>query len=122
LEYYTTIPVSKDEIPRIPPDKLKGMLDRGEPVVIVDCNPQALFAEEHISGAVNLPWNFHGLQEDPDLPKNKIIVAYCLCAHEEDSGDVALEMITSHGYRNIQLLLGGNTGWKSLGYPVQKAG
>jgi rhodanese-related sulfurtransferase len=120
LEIYSTIPISKEEIPKILPEKLKGLLDKGEVVIIVDCNPPALFAAEHIPGAINLAWNFQGLQEDPELPKNKPIVAYCLCANEEDSGEVALQMIASFGYRNIHLLLGGNTAWKNMGYPMEK--
>lgn len=122
MELHPIIPGSKDEIPRIRPDELKGLMDRGESVVVVDCNPQEVFDEEHIPGAISIAWNFQGLKEDPKLPKNKIIVAYCLCAHEEDSGDAALQMISYFGYRNIKLLLGGNSGWKSLGYPVQKTG
>jgi len=118
--FYTTIPASKDEIPRIPPEELKGMIDNGEPVVIVDCNPETIYQAEHIPGALNLPWDFQGLKETPELPKDILIVAYCVCAEEEDSGDLALEMIRYFGYRNIKLLLGGNPKWRDLGYPMEK--
>ena len=96
------------------------MIDRGEPAVIVDCNPENLYKNEHIPGAVNLPWDFQGLKQDPKLQKDRLIVTYCSCAHEEDSGDVALQMITGFGYRNIKPLLGGNLRWKELGYPLEE--
>ena len=117
---YTTIPASKDEIPRISPEKSKGRLDKGEAAIIKDCNPPDIFGEEHIPGATTVAGGVQGLQEDPELPKNKLIVAYCLCANEEDSGEVVLQLITSFGYRNVQLLSGGNTAWRNLGYPVEK--
>jgi rhodanese-related sulfurtransferase len=120
MVFYTSVPAFIEEIPRIPPEELKRMIDSGQPVVILDCNPEAVFRSEHIPGAVNLPRKFQGLGEDPNLPRNKIIVAYCFCEHEEDSGEAALEMITLFGYRNIKLLLGGNVGWNNLGYPMQR--
>ncbi|MFC2052565.1 rhodanese-like domain-containing protein [Chloroflexota bacterium] len=120
LVLYNTIPASREDIPLIQPEELKRMIDSGEPVIILDCNPESLYKNERIPGAVSLPWDFQGLKQDPKLPKNTLIAIYCSCAHEEDSGDVALQMITNFGYRSIKLLLGGNLKWKELGYPFEK--
>ena len=96
------------------------MIDHSEPVIIVDCNPKGSYEYQHIPGAVSIPWDYQGLKEDPRLSKNTLIVAYCACEHDEDSGAVALQMITDFGYRNIKLLLGGNPKWSDLGYPMEK--
>jgi rhodanese-related sulfurtransferase len=120
LVLYTTIPASRDEIPRITPEELKAMMDRGETVIIVDCNSEEMYQSQHIPGAVNILWDLGGLEEDPDLSKSTLIVAYCVCPNEESSGDVALQMITDFGYRNIKLLLGGDAKWRDLGYSMEK--
>jgi len=119
LVLYTAIPASRDEIPRITPEELKAMMDRKEPVVILDCNSEEMYQSQHIPGAVNIV-DLGGLEKDPGLSKSTLIVAYCVCDDEATSGDVALQMITDFGYRNIKLLLGGNAKWSDLGYPMEK--
>lgn len=120
LVLYTTIPTSQAEIPRITPEDLKAIMDKGEPVIIVDCNQKGSYKNQHIPGAINIPWSFSGLKEDPGLSRSTLIVAYCACEHEEDSAVVAMQMITQFGYRNIKLLLDGNPKWEYLGYPLEK--
>jgi hypothetical protein len=51
MVFYTSVPAFIEEIPRIPPEELKRMIDSGQPVVILDCNPEAVFRSEHIPGA-----------------------------------------------------------------------
>ena len=45
---------------------------------------------------------------------------YCGCAHEEDSSDVANQLIEDFVYDEIKLLKGGLSEWVKLGYPIEK--
>jgi len=74
---------------------------------------------EHIKGAVTFPWKME-IKSPGDLPKDKLLVLYCGCGHEEDAGDVAMQLITDFGFRNIMVLDGGWFEWLALGYPTEK--
>ncbi|MBT1071875.1 rhodanese-like domain-containing protein [Pelotalea chapellei] len=58
--------------------ELKAMLDRREPLVIVDSRPSAEYREAHIIGAVSIPYN--DMAANPALlhyPTSDKIVFYC---------------------------------------------
>lgn len=119
LVLYTTIPASTQELPVITVAELKAMLDSGEDVIVVDVNTASMYRAGHIPGALHMGWHFDGFSEDPNLSKSVLLVFYCTCEHEEDSGLMALSAVTKYGYRNIKLLLGGNPAWKDAGYTFE---
>jgi hypothetical protein len=62
-------------IPRMTVQELKKALDEGT-AVVADVRPSEAFEEEHIVGAFSIPeedW----AQRAGDLPKDKLVVAYC---------------------------------------------
>lgn len=69
------------EIPRISIDDLKVMIDKQEPVTILDVRQPAAYSgsNKKIKGAVYLdPNNEEGIKEFlKDKNKNALIVAYC---------------------------------------------
>lgn len=76
---FILIQVSKShalEVPRITAEELKGKLDRGIDVIIVDSRGKDSFEQEHIKGAFSIPL---GEMEERhnELPKDKEIVFYC---------------------------------------------
>ena len=96
-------------------------MDNGEDVIIVDVNPTVLYNTAHIPGAISLPWDVNGYAGSPDLSKSALLVFYCDCATEEDSGSMGLSAVTEYGYRNIMLLKGGQRAWKNAGYPMESS-
>lgn len=114
----TGVPASYEEIQRISPEELKALIVRGADIVVVDNQPQSAYEIRHIPGAVNFPWAME-ITGPGNLPKDKLLILYCACAHEEDAGDVAMKLITNFGYKNIMLLDGGLLRWVELEYPVQ---
>ncbi len=68
------------DVPRTNVDELKAMMDRGEPVIILDVRRQEAYAssDKKIKGAVRLdPENDAGIKEfAKGLDKNSTIVAY----------------------------------------------
>jgi len=69
------------ELPRITAQRLKYMLDAGEPVVVVDTRLPMFYNGGHIPESINIPIVSDEDLENPEdlytLPKDKTIVFYC---------------------------------------------
>jgi rhodanese-related sulfurtransferase len=108
------------EIQRIKPEDLKKLLDNKDPnIVVVDTQPKGAYDLGHVKGAINFPWAME-LKSPGNLPKNKTLILYCDCSHEEDSTDVANQLMKKWGYTNLKILEGGWSKWQELGYPIDK--
>lgn len=107
------------DIPLLKTQELKKMMDEGRAdIVVVDTQPKVAYDMGHIPGAVNLPCDTE--IESVNVPRDKMLVLYCACTHEEDATDVANQLIDKFGYENIKLLEGGWLQWVKLGFPVEK--
>lgn len=113
------VPTSAEEVQRIKPEMLKALIEGKADIVIVDNQPAEAYEMEHVRGAINLPWDTK-IKNPSAVSKNKLAVLYCGCAHEEDASDVAMQLITAYGYKQIMLLEGGWDRWTQLGYPTEK--
>jgi hypothetical protein len=71
----STAPQNQSDVPRITPRELKGRLDRGEGVLVVDARSAGAFAEHHIPGAVSIPLEEVESRLD-ELPHDQDIVFY----------------------------------------------
>ena len=110
---------SAQETPRIKPEELKKLIESKADIVVVDNQPKDVYEMEHIPGAVNFPWATQ-VKGPVNLPRDKVLILYCACSHEEDSGEVADQLIKKFGYKDIKLLEGGWLRWVELGYPIEK--
>jgi rhodanese-related sulfurtransferase len=109
---------SAQEVPQIKPEELKKLIESKADLVVVDNQPKGAYEMEHISGAVNFPWAMQ-IKPPINLPRNKLLIFYCACAHEEDSTDAAKQLM-EFGYYKIKVLEGGWLRWLELGYPAEK--
>jgi len=108
------------EFEHISPEGLKKSIEsRDKTVVIVDTQPKGAYDVGHIKGAINFPWAMD-IKSPDKLPKDKTLVIYCDCTHEEDSTDTAKQLRDKWGYTKMELLTGGWSGWQKLGYPTEK--
>jgi len=99
-------------------EELKKMIEsKATDFLVVSNDPQESYDEAHIPGAVSFPWATQ-LKLPVTLPRNKTLILYCSCAHEEDSTDTALKL-SQRGYRNLKILEGGFLRWSELKYPVE---
>ena len=110
---------SADGVSRIKPEELKEMIERKDDILVVDNQPKKAYEQGHIKGAINFPWTSE-IEEPGNLPKNKLLILYCACTHEEDSSDVATQLMKKFGYEKVKILEGGWIKWFKLGYPVEK--
>jgi len=107
-------------IDRITSQELKGMIDAGEEVVIVDLRGSLDFEAEPamIPGAVHL--DAADLEEvTEELTKAAEVVLYCNCPNEVTSARMAL-LLRRKGVKKIRPLEKGLDGWRALGYPVSE--
>lgn len=99
-------------------EELKSLIEAGdEDIVVVDTSADLIYEEEHIPGAVNLPWAPQ-LTPPIALPRDKTLVLYCACVGEEDSLDMA-QKLSFMGFVNVRVLEGGWFRWLELGYPTE---
>ena len=104
----------------ITPEALKKLIEGSDKgILIVDVQPKGAYDVGHIKGAINFPWA-SDLKNSGDLPKDKTLILYCDCSHEEDSLDVATQLTEKWGFTNIKVLEGGWSNWLKLGYPMEK--
>ena len=120
------IQVVHPEVPRIPAAELKELLARKADIVLVDVNPKDSFDMFHIPSAINISYaSLNGTaQRDAKLarlPKDKLIVLYCLCEEGGDSSEMAL-ILRRMDYRRdrVKVLEGGLIKWDEKGYPMIK--
>lgn len=114
---------SPDDASMVPPvqfikpaDVLKMMQDHDTSFVLVDTQPEEAFADGHIPGAINFPW-VQQVRPPISLPRDKMLVLYCPCNHDEDSIDM-YKKLAEFGYLNTKVLEGGWYKWVALKYPV----
>ena len=101
----------------ITPADIKKMMDAGDKTFqLVDTQPEEAYAEGHIPGAINYPW-VQQVKPPIALPRNKMLVLYCPCNHDEDSLDM-YKKLAEFGYLNTKILEGGWYKWVALKLPV----
>jgi rhodanese-related sulfurtransferase len=99
-----------------PAEVLKMMQDKNTSFVLVDTQPQMAYAQSHIPGAINYPFQ-ERLTPPIPLPRDKTLILYCPCTHDEDSISMA-KKLAEFGYYNVKILEGGWYKWEDLKYPV----
>jgi rhodanese-related sulfurtransferase len=101
----------------ITPADIKKMMDNKDTSFqLVDTQPEEAYAEGHIPGAINYPW-VQQVKPPIPLPRNKMLVLYCPCNHDEDSLDM-YKKLAEFGYLNTKILEGGWYKWVALKLPV----
>ncbi len=99
-----------------PADAIKGQLDRGARMAILDARTPSDYLNDHIAGAVSVPFY------DPEpyvaqLPRDAWLVCYCSCPHAE-SGTLA-QKLAAKGFTKVTVLDEGLGVWKAKKYPTK---
>ena len=82
--------------------------------MIVDTAAPPIWEEEHIPGAVNLPYS-KNITAPAELSREKTLVVYCACKDDDDSKEVARQL-SLLGYRKVKVLKDGWFKWLELKY------
>jgi rhodanese-related sulfurtransferase len=108
-----------DRIPRVSVEETKKLIVEGK-AVLVDVRGSEAYKKSHIKDALNVPLDKLKAGDFKDLPKDKLIIAYCACGAEQTSGDAAL-LLQQNGFKDASALLGGIHAWESSGNPMVKS-
>ena len=96
---------------------LSEMLDRDEPVVVVDGRSPEAYARERIPGAVNLPHREISVESTASLDRSKLYVCYCDGIGCNASTKTALKLLTL-GFE-VRELIGGLDWWRRDGHETE---
>ncbi|HEX5233910.1 MAG TPA: VTT domain-containing protein [Silvibacterium sp.] len=103
---------------RLDPQELKAMLDRGQPVYIIDLRHPLDYLPDPrtLPGAILLSPDKLMAQSE-EIPRDRDVVLFCTCPSEATAAKTALA-IRKLGIYRVRPLLGGFDEWKRLGYPL----
>jgi membrane protein DedA with SNARE-associated domain/rhodanese-related sulfurtransferase len=113
--------LKKLKIARITPEELKGKIDAGEDILVVDlrhpldfdANPETIPGALHVDAAE--------LEEAAEvIPRDREIVLFCACPNEVTAARLAL-LLRNQGITQIRPLAEGYEGWRKRGYPMARA-
>jgi rhodanese-related sulfurtransferase len=103
----------------IDPADLRAALDRGEHILIVDTRPAAVFAHNHIPGAVNIPHRTMDATTTAQIDRTALVITYCDGVGCNGSTKGALNMARL-GFR-VKELVGGIEWWQRDGYETVRS-
>lgn len=103
---------------RVTPELLRTMLDRGDPLYIVDLRHPLDYLPDPrtLPGAVVMTPD-RLVEMGSTIPRDRDVVLFCTCPNEETAVHMALT-VQKLGVTRVRPLLGGFDGWRDLGYPL----
>ena len=103
---------------RLDPEELKGMLDDGHDVCIVDLRHPLDYLPDPrtLPGALQFTPD-KLVQHSDEIPRDRDVVLFCTCPSEATAAKMALTLRKMGVYR-VRPLRGGYDEWKRLGYPL----
>jgi len=108
--------VSPPQINRISAGELKSKLAGKRPVTIIDVRASNAYltSDQKIKGAIRVKLRRlkYRLSLPPlkDIPRDREVVTYCACPHEETSIRAA-QLLLAAGFKNVRALKGGWDAW-----------
>ena len=109
-------PEVEDGVLLVSPERVREWQTTGEPFALVDARDAVQFSQEHLPGAINIP--YVDIRPGARLPaRNSRIVVYCSDA-ECPISRFAHDALTRLGYNEVYDMRQGLQGWKDAGYPT----
>ncbi len=101
----------------VTPETVRGWQEEDAPLVLVDTRDAVQFGQEHLPGAVNIP--YVDIRPGAKLPPRAArIVVYCSDTDCPIS-QYAYESLGSLGFSEVYDMRAGLQGWKAAGYPTE---
>jgi NhaP-type Na+/H+ or K+/H+ antiporter len=107
------------DVPRMTVAELNAMLQRGEPVTIIDVRRQTAFERDlqRIPGSIRIPVD-ELIDRLGEVPRDRPVVLWCACDQEYSSARAAL-ILLGEGDRDVYALKDGWQAWIDAGFDVE---
>jgi rhodanese-related sulfurtransferase len=102
-------PMSQDAL-------LQQLAQHPDHLILLDVRTPQEFAEGHIAGAVNVPYDQLATRL-AEVPKDKDVVLYCRSGRR---AGIAAQVLAANGYKRLSHLEGDMIAWTEKGRPVVK--
>ena len=104
---------------RITVDELKGMMDNGSEVVLVDLRG----ALDHEADPYTIPGALRMTTEEleqrhRDIPRHSEVILFCACPNEATAAKMAL-LLRRNGITKVRPLAGGIDAWRERDFPLE---
>ncbi|KYC44511.1 MAG: molybdopterin biosynthesis-like protein MoeZ [Candidatus Methanofastidiosum methylothiophilum] len=99
----TNQPITSATYKTLTATQLKQLIDSKETIYLVDVRTEEQFAESHIPGAVNIPYNKLGVQIS-QIPRDKKVVLYCNTGQKSVSG---AQFLADRNFDNVYAVTDG---------------
>lgn len=97
-------------------DDVKGLMDRGTKVHLIDVREESEYARDHLPGAVHLGKGILERDIEERIPDTAApLILYCGGGYRSA---LAAENVQKMGYTNVKSMDGGIRGWREKGYPL----
>lgn len=103
-------PIQKATYQTLTPSQLKQMVDRREDIYLIDLRIEEQFAQGHIQGAVNIPYNRLGVKMS-SIPRDKKVVLYC---NTENRATGGAQFLADRNFENIYAMTEGYSFYHAL--------
>lgn len=105
-------------VPRISIDEVKALMAKKQ-VILVDVRDPQSFAEGHMPGALNVPFDHIPKYVDDWKKDSRVLITYCACTNETTAARAVVDM-NAFGITNAKALLGGWNEWVKRGEKIEK--
>ncbi|MCE0557470.1 rhodanese-like domain-containing protein [Motilimonas sp. E26] len=112
---FTHSTVAKNSVPVVSQSELVAWQQSEKPMQLLDVRTPAEFAQGHIKGAMNIPYDQLD-QQLASLDKDTEIVVYCRSGRR---AAIAEDVLMSNGLLKVSHLEGDMLGWQAKGLPVE---
>ena len=107
---------AKKRVREVTVDDVKGMLDRGERLTIIDVREESEYARDHVPGAVHLGKGILERDVEAKFPDTDAeLILYCGGGFRSA---LAADNLQKMGYTNVVSMDGGIRDWRNKGYPL----
>lgn len=104
---------------RVTAAELTEQIQNSRAPLILDVRSEEEYAEGHIPGAVNIPYDQLGSRlAEIDVAKTDEIVVHCRSGHR---AGIAEKILIEAGYSDVRDLDGHMNAWQSGGYPIEES-
>lgn len=116
--FLTLVTEAKRRIQETTTEAVRGRLDRGEALYLVDTREESEWQRGHLPGAIHLSKGIIERDVEQRIPdKSAPIVLYCGGGFRSA---LAADNLQKMGYTNVESMDGGWRGWLEAGYPTEK--